>query len=72
MFLLILPAADLVARAQGAPGLASYGMGLRPGWWVYYLTGLALGLAVQALFERIGIGWGSARSRTCASPGARC
>jgi len=27
MFLLILPAADLVARAQGAPGLASYGMG---------------------------------------------
>jgi uncharacterized protein len=55
LFLLVIPAAYLVARWQGDSGLAAYGMGLSPGWWQYYLCGLGLGLAVQMFLECIGV-----------------
>jgi membrane protease YdiL (CAAX protease family) len=59
LFLLVIPAAAIVARWQGQTGLASYGMGLDPGWWQYYLSGLGLGFIVQAGLEwsgtRLGI-----------------
>ena len=55
MFLLVLPAADLVARWQGDLGLASYGMSLQTGWWQYYLFGIGLGLICQSILEWVGI-----------------
>ncbi len=55
MFLLILPAAHLVARWQGDSGLGAYGMGLHPGWWQDYLCGMGLGLAVQVPLEWLGM-----------------
>jgi membrane protease YdiL (CAAX protease family) len=54
LFLLVIPAADLVARWQGDSGLASYGMGLPAGWWQNYLLGLGLGLTMQTILEWIG------------------
>jgi hypothetical protein len=51
LFALIIPAADLVARWQNAPGLSAYGLGFQPGWWQNYLLGLGLGLTVQSLLE---------------------
>lgn len=55
MFLLLLPAADLVARWQGDAGLAAYGMGFNTGWWRNYLFGMGLGLIVQIPLELLGI-----------------
>lgn len=55
MFLLLLPAADLVARWQGDAGLAAYGMGFNAGWWRNYLFGMGLGLLVQVPLELLGI-----------------
>jgi membrane protease YdiL (CAAX protease family) len=54
LFLAVIPAAALVARWQGAPGLSAYGMGFEKGWWLLYLFGLVLGIAVRALFEFAG------------------
>jgi membrane protease YdiL (CAAX protease family) len=56
LFLLVIPAAAVVARWQGQAGLASYGMGLHPGWPLAYLSGLGLGLPLQ-----IGLEWTGAR-----------
>jgi uncharacterized protein len=55
LFLLVLPAADLVARWQGAPGLSAYGLGFHPGWQQNYLFGVGLGVAVQAVLEWVGV-----------------
>ncbi len=55
LFLLVIPAAELVARWQGDPGLSSYGMGLHTGWWKDYLFGVGLGLALQTFLEFIGL-----------------
>jgi membrane protease YdiL (CAAX protease family) len=61
LFLLVIPAADLVARWQGAPGLSAYGMGLHRGWWQNYVLGLLLGTSVQATLEFVGIWLGIRR-----------
>ncbi len=58
MFLIVLPAADLIARWQNDSGLAAYGMGFHAGWWQNYLLGVGLGLAAQTLLEYIGIQFG--------------
>lgn len=58
LFFLVIPAAYWVARWQGENGLASYGMGLSPGWWQKYLYGLGLGLIIQAILEFIGVQFG--------------
>jgi membrane protease YdiL (CAAX protease family) len=55
LFLLILPAAALIARWQNNSGLAAYGMGLYAGWWQNYLLGVGLGLVVQTILEYVGI-----------------
>lgn len=60
MFLLVVPAADLVARWWGDAGLATYGMGFQAGWWQGYLFGMEPGLPVQLPFELPGI-WLRAR-----------
>ena len=51
LFLLVIPAAELLARWQGDAGISSYGMGLTAGWWQYYLSGVGLGLAIQTILE---------------------
>jgi uncharacterized protein len=61
LFLLVIPAADLVARWQGAPGLSAYGMGFQVGWWRNYLFGIGLGVTVQAILEFLGIRFGIRR-----------
>lgn len=61
MFLLLLPAADLVARWQGDAGLAAYGMGFNAGWGRNYLFGMGLGLLVQIPLELLGIRLGVRR-----------
>lgn len=58
LFLLVIPAADLVARWQDAPGLAAYGMGLHDGWLKNYILGAGLGLTAQASLEFVGIQFG--------------
>lgn len=58
LFLLVIPAAGLVARWQNNSGLASYGMGLHAGWWQNYLFGVGLGLIIQTILEYIGIRFG--------------
>lgn len=58
LFLLVIPAADLVARWQNNSGLASYGMGFHTGWWQNYLFGVGLGLAMQSILEYIGVQFG--------------
>jgi uncharacterized protein len=55
LFLLVIPAADLFARWQGAPGLSAYGMGFPPDWWQNYMYGVGLGMAVQTVLEFAGI-----------------
>lgn len=55
LFLLVIPAAHLVARWQGDSGLAAYGMGFHAGWWQNYLLGMGLGLAVQVPLEWLGM-----------------
>jgi uncharacterized protein len=55
LFLLVIPAANLVARWQNDPGLSAYGMGLHTGWWQNYLIGLGLGVTGQAILEFIGV-----------------
>ncbi len=55
LFLLVIPAAEMVARWQGDPGLSSYGMGLQAGWWQKYLFGFGLGMTMEAILEFIGI-----------------
>jgi uncharacterized protein len=55
LYLLILPAAALIAYWQNDSGLASYGMGFHAGWWENYLFGVGLGLVVQTILEYIGI-----------------
>ncbi|MBI3175277.1 MAG: CPBP family intramembrane metalloprotease [Chloroflexi bacterium] len=61
MFLLVLPAAALVARWQDGVGLSAYGMGLLDGWWKNYLFGVGLGLTAQSILEWIGIQLGVRR-----------
>lgn len=61
LFLLVVVAAELVARWQGADGLASYGMGLHPGWWQNYLYGLGLGVFIGGILEFVGIRLGVRR-----------
>ncbi len=58
LFLLVIPAADLVARWQNAPGLAAYGMGLHDGWLKNYMLGAGLGLAAQTVLEFVGVQFG--------------
>lgn len=58
LFLLVIGAAALVARWQGADGLAAYGMGFHPFWWRQYLQGLLLGMLVQGLLELLGLALG--------------
>jgi uncharacterized protein len=58
LFLLVIPAAYLVARWQGDNGLAAYGMGLSAGWWQNYLCGLGIGLVIQMVLEFIGVQFG--------------
>jgi hypothetical protein len=58
LFLLVIPAAYLVARWQGDNGLASYGMGLSPWWWHNYLCGLGMGLAIQTILEFVAVQFG--------------
>lgn len=55
LFILVIPAADVVARWQGDLGLSSYGMGLQPAWWQNYLFGIGLGLVLQTILEFVGI-----------------
>lgn len=55
LYLLVIPAADLVARWQHAPGLQAYGLALHPGWWQNYLLGLGSGIIVQAAMEFLGV-----------------
>ena len=61
LFAIVIPAADLVARWQNAPGLSAYGLGFQPGWWQNYLFGLGLGLTVQSLLEFVGVKLGIRR-----------
>ena len=55
LFMLVIAAADLMARWQGASDLAAYGLGLHPGWWQNYLLGVGLGCVAQALLEWVGV-----------------
>lgn len=54
LFLLVLPATDLVARWQDNSGLASYGMGFHAVWWQNYVFGVGLGLVTQTTLEYMG------------------
>ena len=55
LFIVVIIAAALVAYGQGADGLAVYSLGLRAGWWQYYLVGVLLGVVVQGVLEWVGL-----------------
>ena len=56
LFIGVIVAAAVVAYAQGANGLAAYGLDAG-GWW-YYPLGVLLGVAVQGVMEGLGLALG--------------
>ena len=55
LFIVVVVAADLVARLQKANGLAAYSMGFNSSWWQHYLFGVLLGVTAQGVLESIGL-----------------
>ena len=55
LFVLTIVVVAVVAYLLGLNGLAAFGLGFESNWWAYYGLGLVLGMAVQAVLERIGI-----------------
>lgn len=55
LFILTIGVVAVVAYLLGLNGLAAFGLGFESNGWKYYAAGLLVGMAVQAVLERIGI-----------------